>query len=105
MAGFFRNINQIGTRSKSIAFLNPSKKLNNTFSFDHNDFKKNVFYANFLTDEIENMDKYKENISQVIVSLQKLNKNKSLVLCLNGQMFNNNTLMKGITFMNLKFSR
>ena len=92
----------MSTGTKSIVFLNPAVDLGNGFRFNHNDFKNNLFNTNFLTDDLENTDRFRKNNSQIITQFQRLHQNHSLLLCLHGNLFDNNSLIKGITFLNIK---
>tara|TARA_B100000686_G_scaffold354567_1_gene465489 strand:+ start:3681 stop:4670 length:990 start_codon:yes stop_codon:yes gene_type:complete len=103
--GLLNHVNDVGTNSKSAAFLNPAKISSAGFQFDNKDFKTNLFFANFLTDQINNLDKFEKNISQNVVHFQKLSRNRSLLLCIQGQLFQDNALIKNITFINMNLHK
>ena len=105
IVGIFKHINKFPTGGKSVAFLNSAISLEDGFRFNDKDFKENLFFANFLTDNLENMDPFKRHISQTSVQLQKISKNKSLLLCLTGDLFQGEALIKDVTFLNLKLFR
>jgi|TARA_B100001971_G_scaffold86600_1_gene80057 hypothetical protein len=69
---------------------------------NHNKLNKRVYFVNPLVDDIDDLDIYKENILNINQITQQIENNKDRLVCLFGDLFRDNSLIKGIKVFNFK---
>lgn len=65
-------------------------------------FFSNTYLVNPLVDELDDVDLFRKNINSITLSLSQLKSNKNLLMCMRGDLFNGNSLIKGIKLINFK---
>ncbi|MBC8286915.1 MAG: hypothetical protein H8E42_05505 [Nitrospinae bacterium] len=91
----FNAINDYGTKHTTSAFFN---SLGETFDTGllNNDFFKDTYLVNSLTDPISNLDTFKKNVEFFVPTIQQVQEESMFMLCLGGKLFNRNSLIKGL---------
>jgi hypothetical protein len=67
------------------------------------DFFSNAYRINSMVDTKENLDRFNENVSIFSPIIQSKGTSEDYQLCLSGRMFQNNSLIKGISVLNFSF--
>ena len=91
----FNAVNDYGTKINTIALFN---SLGATFDLKHlsNEFFKNIYLVNSLVDQGLNFDTFKKNVESFAPTIQQVQEESNFMLCLRGNSFNRNALIKGI---------
>ena len=97
----FYNIKDSGTRHPAIAVINRPEQLKGGF-FVSDRFFSEANFINLMVDDLDDLDRYGKNIVSITPSLQQLNHNQSLILCMAGDLVHGNSLIKRIKLFNFK---
>ena len=97
----FYNIKDSGTRHPAIAVINRPEQLKGGF-FVSDGFFSGANFINLMVDDLDDLDRYGKNIVSITPSLQQLNHNQGLILCMAGDLFHGNSLIKRIKLFNFK---
>ena len=97
----FYNIKDSGTRHPSIAIINRPEQLKGGF-FISDGFFSGANFINLMVDDLDDLDRYGKNVVSIAPSLQQLNHNQGLTLCMAGDLFHGNSLIKRIKLFNFK---
>ena len=102
----FHHVNEKGTRVVSFASMKSvdqsmlterAKKEKLTF-----DPFPDVYMANHLVNNINDLDVYRKNVDLVDISLQNMGDGKNSLFCMQGSLFEGNSLIKGVKVFNWK---
>ena len=66
------------------------------------DFFAKTYKVNHLVDELDDIDMFRKNVDTMTLSLEQLESNQHLYMCTTGDLFNGNSLLKGIKLFNFK---
>jgi hypothetical protein len=97
----FNHANDKGTRTASFASvksLDPSPMTEKKRIVPFPD----VYIINKIINNIDDLDVYKEKVELVDVSVQKIGDGRNTIFCMEGRLFNVNSLIKGVKVFNLK---
>jgi len=102
----FRHVNDNGTRTNSFASLNSisqsrlsEKPIKEKKAFDP---FPTVYMLNPLINNINDLDIYKENVDLIDISLQKMGNGKNALFCMQGKLFDGNSVIQGVKVFNWK---
>ena len=97
----FNHLNDHGTRTYSSIVINKPDIVSGKL-FLGEEFFKGTYSINPLIDELDDADKSRKNIDLLTLSLQQLEANQQLTMCMTGDLFNNNALIKGVKLFNFQ---
>ena len=92
-----------GTNFLNLALLNhPKIMTRGNIYIDSNSIFKNIYQINRLTDSDRDIDVYSRNNLNISPSIERLRNGKNLVLCLWGNLFNDNVSLQGIKIISFE---
>jgi hypothetical protein len=94
-----KHLNLKGTSFRTLAFLESIPK-DSPKNHDPRKFLTNQFKINPMAKNLTDLDPFAENVMNFDYSLQTLSTNKNLVVCMVGNLFNDNSLIEGIKVFN-----
>lgn len=62
-----------------------------------------VFFVNPLVDNLLDLDIFREKVDLIDIAVQKMGGGNQVMLCMSGNLFKGNSLIKGVTIFNLDF--
>ncbi|NIX34291.1 MAG: hypothetical protein GWN10_08100 [Nitrospinaceae bacterium] len=96
----FHHRNDRGTKAVSLAVLNSVTLEDGRIELDRRYFG-NVYWVNFLVDNLDNLDPFRKNVSLVDPTLQVMRAGPMRLLCLSGNhLFDGNALIRGVKIFN-----
>ena len=103
LLSIFHHVNDRGTKHLSSLVINKPDTISGNINLN-NEFFADTYYINPFVDELDNLDQKRENIDSLTPSLKQLGANQKLLMCMAGDLFNNNALIKGVKLFNFQFS-
>ena len=97
----FNHVNDRGTKFFTMVFINHSDTDPGKIKLG-GDFFAKTYKVNHLVDELDDIDMFRKNVDTMTLSLEQLESNQHLYMCTTGNLFNGNSLLKGIKLFNFK---
>ena len=101
LLSIFNHVDDQGTKHLSSMVVNEPQIDMGTINL-YSDFIAGTYQVNPLVDLMDNLDVFKQNIDTMSPSLKQLDSNQHLLMCMTGDLFNGNSLIKGIKLFNFK---
>lgn len=107
----FNHVNNQGTKTLSFASMKSmSQAMTNHSTLTKNPKKEeqtydplpSVYMINQLINNISDLDIHRKNVDLIDISLQQMSKGTDVLLCMQGSLFKDNSLIKGVKIFNWK---
>ncbi len=99
----FHHLNDRGARAVSFASMKSLASKKGLSKGEGVVLLPEVYRVNPLVNDIQDLDKFRENVDMVDISLQKMGGGENAIFCMRGNLFDDSSRIKSATIFNLDF--